>query len=406
MQCTRKPLDRGARLTTVSTRPRMSWSALLGLAALLAGCVGGAPSSGAGSGTGGPTTSTSGGPPGEPCTEPPSDKAPTCSVTSDTALCTADATSPAIAFGAGHFAATWIEEDGSLHVTVVDDRGQPTSTHVVPTGPRAAQPAVTALPGGGFLVVWQDSLGVRGARIGADASPTCSAFSVAPCSGGDPRPTTAAAAAGTVIAWGDARGVNVGDLKRDALGGRTTVAGAFDPALAASKDEIGLVFVAGCKVGFARVSLPLGAVDPVLFREAPGKANVPRISPAGKGSFYVAWEDDRNGSGNELVYLTRVGADGKAANEVAVPGDGGSANYPDVATVAGHAAVVYYQFRDGPPAIYLSLLGPDLRHAGEDLRISTKGARFPRIAAGNGGTLGVVYARNGGAARLALLACH
>jgi hypothetical protein len=202
----------------------------------------------------------------------------------------------------------------------------------------------------------------------------------------------------------------------NALGGKASVPGATDPSLArgvgdASGEVLGLVFAAGSKLGFARVSLPVaGAVAPVLFRDAPGKANVPRASPVGDGSFYVTWEDDRGGDGNEAVYLTRVGTDGKPATEATVPGDTGSANYPDVATVpsvatvSGYAAVVYYQFRDGPPAVYLSLLGPDLRRVGDDLRVSGKGGRLPRIASGDG-VLAVAYAKRGSPARLALVTC-
>ena len=198
--------------------------------------------------------------------------------------------------------------------------------------------------------------------------------------------------------------MTAGTLSGAALAGKATVPGASDPSLAACGDTVGLVFATGSKLGFARLARPAGGVSPFLFRDAPGKANVPRASAAGDG-FFVTWEDDRGGDGHETVFLTRVGADGKPAGEVPVPGDAGSANYPDVATLGDAAAVVYYQFRDGPSAVYLSIFGPDLRRAGQDLEIAKKGARTPRIAAGGGG-LAVVYARKEGPARLATVACH
>jgi hypothetical protein len=79
---------------------------------------------------------------------------------------------------------------------------------------------------------------------------------------------------------------------------------------------------------------------------------------------------------------------------------------PDVAFVGDRAAVVYYQFRDGPPVVYLSLIEPGRGRVGEELRISGRGgARFPRIASAGGGTLGVTYAQRGGPVRLATITC-
>jgi hypothetical protein len=75
-----------------------------------------------------------------------------------------------------------------------------------------------------------------------------------------------------------------------------------------------------------------------------------------------------------------------------------------VAALGGYAAVVYYLFREGPSVVYLSLFGLDLRRAGDDLRISGKHARYPRVAATDG-ALGVVYAQAQGPAHLAILSC-
>ncbi len=383
-----------------------SWLAL-GLVTALAACGGEAPS--------GQTTDTGGDgnvpPPGRqpPGRTPPSGEPPVCSVSADAALGTGEATSPAVAFAGGRFVTVWTEADTGLHLAMIDDHGQQVSAGPLPAGPGPKEASVTAEAGGGFLVAWRELGTVRGVHLGADGRAAGSAFTLAQTTGGDPRPTTAAAAGGTAIAWADATGVTVGTGTGSALAGQTVVPGAGDPALVAAKDALGLVFTTGANVGFARLALPArGAapVAPVLFRDAPGKANVPRAAAAGSAGYYVTWEDDRGGDGNEAVYLTLVGPDGKPGGEVSVPADPSSANYPDVATVGGYAAVVYYQFRDGPPAVYLSLVGADLRRAGDDLRVSGKGARFPRIASSGDGSLGVVYARKGGPAQLTLVRCH
>jgi hypothetical protein len=332
---------------------------------------------------------------------PPSGVAPVCSIANDGALGTTEGTSPSVAFSGGHFAAAWTEASG-VYAAVADEHGNVGPGQRLPAGPHAADAALGALPGGGFLAVWREPGAVRAAPLGPDGSPG-KAFDVASTNGGDPRPSVLAAKGETVIAWADASGVTLASLRGTTLGTKDRVPGASDPALAACGDAVGLVFATGQKLGFEQLGHAAGGAQPVLFRDASGKANVPRASAAGDGIF-VTWEDDRGGDGNESVFLTRV-AGGKPAAEVSVPGDTGSANYPDVASLGDYAAVVYYQFRDGPSAVYLSILGTDLQRAGDDLKISGKGGRTPRIAAG-GGNLAVVYAHKGAAARLALVTCH
>ncbi len=366
----------------------------LGLVAASAGCLGGHSTR--------ETPGTGGRGPGR---EAPGEggRAPDCTVSSDTALGADEGSSPVIAFGAGHYAAAWTERGTGLHVAAFDAAGSQAGTTVIP-GDHPTEAAITALEGGGFLVVWREAGKVRGVRTDGDGGRAGTPFTLATTAGGDARPSTAAAAGGAAIAWADASGVTAGSLSGDRVGGQVTVAGASDPSLATAEGGLGLTFVTGNKVGFARLAVPVHGISPVTFRDAAGRANVPRASPASDGGFFVAWEDGRGGDGNEAVYLTHVDRDGKPSAEVAVT-EGSSADYPDVVTLGDHAAVVYYQFRDGPPAVYLSLVGPDLRKADGEVRISGKGARFPRAAAGDGG-LGVVYAQTGGPARLALVTCR
>lgn len=380
-------------------RGRASWL-LIGLATLLAGCAGGGSPQGGDAGAGGPGAGKGSKEKGEA----PSGRGPECSVDNQVDLGTAEATSPAVAFAGGRFAVAWTEQHTGLHLAVVDDHGNQTGARILAPGPRVGDAVVTALPKGGFLVVWQEPGAVHGLRVSADAAPVGSAFTLCKAAGGDPRPSAAAAAGGTMVTWMEPTGVTLGEVQEAGLGSTATVPGAAEPALASSGDA--LVFTVKSQLGFARPALPLRSVEPVIYHDLQGTIRAPRASAAGGGRFFVTWEDDAAGDGSEAVDLTLVSADGKPASAVQVPGEAGSANDPDVATVGGYAAVVYYQWRDGPPAVYLSLFGQDLRRAGEDLRLSEKGARFPRIASSGEGTIGVVYARKEAPLRLSVVNCH
>jgi hypothetical protein len=377
----------------------------LGLVTLLLGCGVGAPAGGA-SDTGRPTADNGPRTPTAPTRpgDPPGTTA-ACYVTADVELGTEEAASPAVAFGAGRFATAWTAEDGRVHVALVDASGAERGARVL-AGGGASEPAVAALSPGGFLIVWRERGVVRGERLAADGSSSGGPFTIAPTTGSDPKPTAASAGGRTVVAWADQSGLNAAQLEGSTLSSRAAIPGASDPGLAPSGDAVALVFSTGARLGHARVAFPVQRIEPDLFRDAPGKANLPRASATGDGGLYVTWEDDRGGDGNESVYLTRLGADGRPAGEITVPGEAGSANYPDVATTGGRAAVVYYQFRDGPPAVYLTLLGPDLHRVGGELCVSgKKPARHPRVAYGDG-ALGIAYTLRDGPAHLAVVRCR
>jgi hypothetical protein len=249
-------------------------------------------------------------------------------------------------------------------------------------------------------VVWQEPGAVRSLRLDAQASPAGQVVTVSATAGGDPRPAVVASAPDAAVAWADASGVTAGILAGTALRDRIAFASATDPALVAAADGAALIFVSGSRVGLVRPARP--GVEPSFFQDG-GKPVAPRAIPAAQG-FYVAWEDDAGGNDHETVLLARAGG-GKPCAPVTVPAEAGSANAPDIADLGGHAAVVYYQYRDGPSFVYLSIFGPDLQREGADLKISGKHARFPRAAAGDG-KLAVAYAQAGGPARMAILSCR
>lgn len=370
----------------------------------------------AGCGTGnappGPAAGSTGA--GGPATSP--GKTPTaCSVSDDLAISPGEATAPAIAFGGAHFAVAWTDRahEGHLVLTVIDRDGHRIHEEPITRGAGSStSPSVTHLPGGGFLVTWVEMGGgggtVRGLRVAEDGTSRGSPFAVSRTVSPEAHPDVTAMASGAAVAWTEAAGASIGMVVNDAVEGAISIPGAAQVALASSGGALGALWSSGSQMGFAHLALPLRASEaahPALFRSATGKANLPRLAATDSGAFIAAWEDNRAGDGNESVRAVRLGPDGTPGEELELSPAGTSANYPDVAWMGSAAAVVYYQFRDGPPAIYLSLLTPDLRRIGEDLRVSAHaGARFPRAAWGDG-MLGVTYAQRSGPVRLALVTC-
>jgi hypothetical protein len=325
--------------------------------------------------------------------------------------------SPAVAFADDHYLVVWTstaKDAGDIRVALLDAKGTKVNEQAVAeTLGESSFPSVIPEAGGGFLVVWQDKAipgsMVKGRRIDAQGMPKGAAFQVAQSASAEARPSVAPATVGAAIAWADTTASTVGDLTGEMITVKTPIDQAISPSFGGSGTNLGITWAAGEKVGASRVASPGAPLTPVLFRSAPGKANAPRIAVHDDASLSVVWEDSRDGDGNETIYLTRIDKGGAAGAEKLVPTSTESANYPDVAWTGSHDAIVYYQFRDGPPAIYLSLIAPNLVAKGKDLKVSGDGiaARYPRITRTGDtlGTLGVVYAEKDGNIRLSLVAC-
>jgi hypothetical protein len=322
-------------------------------------------------------------------------------------------TGPAIVWGGSQYAVTWTSLDkdgGDIYFALLDDKGHKVREVPVDVGPDTSGVSSVVRTDSGYLVLWQvqKSTGsaILGRFLGEDGTPTDATLPLAQSQSNEARPAGVVRGSAVVAAWMDTPASFVGLLNGNAVGQPRPIDQGGYPALASAGNSLGLLWTAGSKLGFSRLSLPLSSLEPVMFRDAAGKANVPRIAAHEDGSFDIAWEDGRSGEGNENVYFTRIDADGKVAAELAVPPESGSANCPDVAWLGARSAVVYYQFRDGPPAIFLSLISPDLTRDGEEFQISgTEAARFPRLS-WTGETLGVVYADNDGPVRLSLVTCQ
>lgn len=389
-------------------RARIGWIAL-GVVSLAVGCSSettGTPTSSAGSAGTGAGSASSGGP------------AAQCSIgEQDVQVSEAAGSSPAVAFAADHYLVVWTstaKDTGDIHVALLDAKGTKLTEEAVAEGlGESSFPSVIPDAGGGFLVVWQDKAipgsMVKGRRVDAHGMPQGAAFQIAQSGSADARPTLAPATVGAAIAWSDTMAATVGTLTGEMLGSKAPIDKAIGMALGGTGANLGIAWASGNQVGASRMTIPGGPLTPVLFRSAPGKPNAPRVAVHDDSTLSVVWEDNRAGIDHESIFLTRIDKSGKAGAEKLIPMSTESANYPDVAWTGSHDAVVYYQFRDGPPAIYLSLITPELVVKGQDLQISGDGvpARYPRIVRTGDtlGTLGVVYAEKDGPIRISLVAC-
>jgi hypothetical protein len=367
------------------------------LAAAAAGCTTGGP----GDKDGGPGTSTG------------STGQSACAVTAgDVEISAGEGGQPVVVWTGDGFAMAWTsfaKDAGDIHFALVDAKGAKKTQQVIHEAVGESKlPSIVRLSGGGYLVLWQDADGtgsiVRGRRVAEDGSPQGVAFQLTTTGSAEARPAVGSAAGSVFAAWMDASSAFVGALANDAIGPKSSVAGGY-PALGGSDVAMGLAWTTGSQLAFSTISAQLGGIQPTLFRDASGNANVPRLAPGAANSFLLAWEDSREGEGNENVFLTQIGPDGSPGGEISVPSEGGSANYPDVVDTGANVAVVYYQFRDGPPSIYLSLFGADLTRSAEDLQISgNAAAKAPRAAWGDG-RLAVAYAEPDGPVKIAIVEC-
>jgi hypothetical protein len=124
-----------------------------------------------------------------------------------------------------------------------------------------------------------------------------------------------------------------------------------------------------------------------------GNGLLPRMIRTDFG-FLAAWEDTRAG-GNE-IYMALVDPAGNLlGGGVVEEPDSGDANWPNMAWTGKEAGVVYYQWRDSQPQIFMSFVdATGKRVAGRpDLQVSNGHAgwsRYPDVA-WTGSEFGVMY---------------
>ena len=131
-----------------------------------------------------------------------------------------------------------------------------------------------------------------------------------------------------------------------------------------------------------------------LRGKAANAALLPRMVRTNFG-FFATWEDTRDANENQ-IYMALVDPTGASLGGGLVEQPNtGDANWPNVAWSGTDAAIVYYQFRDGRPQIYLTLMdGTGARVKGlRDLQVSNGSngwSKYPDVA-WTGSDFGVMY---------------
>ncbi len=332
-----------------------------------------------------------------------------------------------LAFGAGSaaFAFTWAGDhyvvayvaptqgNGDIDVAAMAADGTLLGAPV-PVEPTPAQSDLPNLLdiGNGFVVVWQEgSAGkaVYAHALDATAHPVGSGATIASTEADQARPVLARApGGGLVAAWMDTYlgkgGVSVAVLDPSTLAVKNTQRVSPNdiggwPWVAGDDGGLGIVWSdkSGGPYGVKYAALDpgsLAASDQTDIRgNATHDALLPRMIPTASG-FLAAWEDMR-GADNQ-IYMALVDPTGAplGGGLVEEP-NSGDANWPNMAWMGSAAAVVYYQWRDARPQIFMSFVdGTGARVAGKhDLQVtsgSSGWSKYPDVA-WNGSEFGVLY---------------
>jgi hypothetical protein len=327
-------------------------------------------------------------------------------------LSSAKASQPAVAWNGKVFGVAYQDlsnDDGDIAFALVDSSGnKKASATIANDSATSSLPTIVATSGGGFLVLWQDDDGtgskVMGRNVGSSGAVSGGAFSVTSSAAAQSRPNGVAASGGVAIAWADSGHDYLGLISGTSMEKKTTLSAGESAAVGADGSTLGVAWSESSAIGLAILAPPYTS-------SKSGSISVnghnPRVVGDTKGGFFVAWEDWRSGEDSPSIYASHVDSSGKAADEVLVESEGTGANYPDLAFSGDHAGVVYYQFRDGPPAIYFTQLKSDLSREGADLEVSSdssSGSKYARIA-WSGSAFGVVYADVDGPVKMSLVGC-
>lgn len=339
-----------------------------------------------------------------------------------------------LAFGAGSqsFAFAWDHDhyvvvygdpsqgDGDVFVAKMSAEGKLLGTPVdIDPTPAASDLPALLRTSGGWLVAWQE--GTAGKSVFAhaldgNANPTGSGASIASTDSDQSRPVLADAPGGHVaVAWmdqdgsaGSAQVALVDPSSLSVMQQQRIDPSAADgwPWLAGDSHALGLAW---CDGNGTNYDVQFEALDPAklspshrvsLRGTAHNGGMLPRMISTGHG-FLAAWEDMRNTTQNQ-IFAAAVSYDGtRSPGGLVETQNTGDANWPSLAWANNAAAVVYYQWRDSRPQIFLTLVDatgariPD----SADLRISNGDAgwsKFPSVV-WTGSDLGVMYVdtRNG-----------
>lgn len=318
---------------------------------------------------------------------------------------------PNIVHNDGEYFVVWSDErtgNGDIYGAKLDADGKKLSEVAIVEGAEDSRAPWIARLGDGYLLTWFDKTPIGGdvksVVLDANGRPDGTPAMLAPTMSDNPRPTAVSAFGGVAVAWSDKQGssptasvawVNSsGQLARPAVSLGVSTASADLPGLAAGDDMLA-AFYTDTRDGNGNIRVTifndqLQAQSDTAVREATNDAyNVRATWDAGR--FFAAWEDLRNPD-SEQLYVSRVSPDGSASEPAVLPESGSGANWPSLAATPSGVAIAYYQFRSGPPQIFISFIDKENQFIRPDLQISqtTGRARFPSIAS-DGQALGVAW---------------
>jgi hypothetical protein len=286
-----------------------------------------------------------------------------------------------------------------------------------PPVPVQPTPAKSDLPNllktdDGFIVVWQEGsagTAVLAHALGPDGTPHGDGVTVAVTQSNQSRPVLARAPGGQVaVTWMDTSegkgGVQVALIDPTSLM-------LSSPVRVAESDNNGWPWVAGDDqtLGMAWSDAPSGSYDvrfslvdstslstspPVSLRgNAPHDGLLPRLARTTSG-FIAAWEDTR--AGDNEIQMALVDEQGrKTGGGLVEEPNSGDANWPNIAWTGSAAGIVYYQFRNARPQIFMSFVDATGARVGglHDVQVSdaaTGWSRYPDVV-WTGKAFGVMY---------------
>jgi hypothetical protein len=365
----------------------------------------------------------SGGPP------PPGDKAK--GEVFGVSACARTGNETKIAFGAGaqSFAFAW---DTDHYVVVYPDlsSGDILAGKLAGDGSAIGQPVdiqEAHVPGdlpslltisNGYVVVWEEGVAgnvVYARALDPSASPVDHGIAVATTRLPQSRPVVAHAPGGNLaVAWMDqfddgSLGVQVAlitpsPLQVKATGRVATPDIAGWPWIAGDDGTLAIVWrdQATASNGVPSYDIPFATLDvqqvtasaqTSLRGSGKTEANLPRMIRTSAG-FLAAWED-RRASDNEIFMALVDPSGGPMGGGLVEEPNSGDANWPNMAWTAQTAAIVYYQWRDARPQVFMSLVDETGARVGHlhDLQVSngTGGwSKYPDVV-WTGSEFGVMY---------------
>ena len=306
-----------------------------------------------------------------------------------------------------------------------------------PPVPVEATAAVSNLPNiaktsSGFLVVWEE--GSAGESIlvhalDADGSPTGDGIPIGTTTlqlfqGQQARPVVSVAPSGQAAvawmnSWSGAYGVELAlvDLASQAVQGPARIAPTDQdawPWLAGDDQSLRMLWSdvpSGTDAQASTYGVDSASVDPATFA-LQGPQSLPTVGPfnsqlgrmihTGFG-FMTTWEDEASDNGDNQIEMALLDPNGvRTAGSIVEEAHSGDANWPNLAWDGTRTAIVYYQWRENTPQIFMTLIDANGgRAAGpHDLLVSSGtagGSKYPDVV-WTGSEFGVMYidTRNGG----------